>query len=140
MDNLHQQEEDDLYADLDATIPPLQQRKRLKMNEDSNTSPSSTGLSNPPGEPHVHGLIQMHDSYPYNSFETNDSLNKSDLFTSMQQDIERLEKRVVEYQTENEILKRNMGTLYRTAKLELDRKNRRIEELEKMLDQTNQFG
>lgn len=41
-----------------------------------------------------------------------------------------LKKQIEELQNENGILKRNIGTLYRTAKLELDRKDARIAELE----------
>ena len=44
-----------------------------------------------------------------------------------------LEKKIKRLEGENETLKRNMGTLYRTAKLELDRKDAMIADLERQL-------
>jgi predicted RNase H-like nuclease (RuvC/YqgF family) len=42
-------------------------------------------------------------------------------------------------QTENNNLKRNIGTLYRTATAELARKDRQIEELRQQLDEKNRW-
>ena len=41
---------------------------------------------------------------------------------------------VAKLKAENETLKRNMGILYRTAKAELERKNRTVEMLQSELD------
>ena len=45
--------------------------------------------------------------------------------------IHKLQKDIIALQEENNILKRNMGILYRTAKVELERKDSRIMELER---------
>ena len=120
------EEQDNIYADLDSSILfHTQQRKKLKSD--------GCTITQEPLHPKQDSKA-VDESYPSSSFHTQ-STKSSDLFTSMQQDIERLQKTLNEYQTENEILKQNMGTLYRTAKLELDRKNRRIEELERMVEQ-----
>ena len=47
-----------------------------------------------------------------------------------------LEQKVAQLQRENEVLKRNMGTLYRTARAELSRKDKEITRLATELDQT----
>ena len=48
--------------------------------------------------------------------------------------IEALKKQLVAVQKENNILKRNTGILYRTAMNEIERKDNRIESLERELD------
>ncbi|CAB9496773.1 expressed unknown protein [Seminavis robusta] len=54
---------------------------------------------------------------------------------SLADHIKELETQLAASQKENETLKRNMGTLYRTAKNEIDSKNSHIELLTKQLDQ-----
>lgn len=49
-------------------------------------------------------------------------------------DIFKLQQQIKQLEAENETLKMNMGILYRTAKSELERKDRRIEELQNDLD------
>ena len=54
--------------------------------------------------------------------------------TPSDQDVSKLQQRIKQLEAENETLKKNMGILYRTAKSELERKDRRLEELENDLD------
>mmetsp|Transcript_717 Transcript_717/g.1190 ORF Transcript_717/g.1190 Transcript_717/m.1190 type:complete len:92 (-) Transcript_717:155-430(-) len=49
-------------------------------------------------------------------------------------EIVKLQQQIKTLEAENETLKKNMGILYRTAKSELDRKDRRIDELQNDLD------
>ena len=55
---------------------------------------------------------------------------------SFSQQVQELQQRVQMLEQENETLKRNIGTLYRTAKRELSRKDQHIQRLESELDQT----
>jgi predicted RNase H-like nuclease (RuvC/YqgF family) len=48
---------------------------------------------------------------------------------SLTDQVQMLQKRVTELERENEQLQRNMGTLYRTAKAELQRKDDQIHQL-----------
>lgn len=50
------------------------------------------------------------------------------------EDIRNLKKELERIKKENGVLKQNMGTLYRTAKKELERKDARIVELERELN------
>ena len=135
----HEEDEDvdDMYADLDSSIllqrmqQQQQQRKRMKSDDDAVGVGTMSNESHPTTL-HVKSATQDRLYIP------STTAIKSDLFTSLQQDIEILQKKLNEYQTENETLKRNMGTLYRTAKAELERKNRRIEELEQLLQRQQQ--
>ena len=49
-------------------------------------------------------------------------------------EIVKLQQQIKALEAENETLKKNMGILYRTAKSELERKDRRIDELQDDLD------
>eukprot|EP00574_Skeletonema_japonicum_P006857 CAMPEP_0201721352 /NCGR_PEP_ID=MMETSP0593-20130828/6042_1 /ASSEMBLY_ACC=CAM_ASM_000672 /TAXON_ID=267983 /ORGANISM="Skeletonema japonicum, Strain CCMP2506" /LENGTH=95 /DNA_ID=CAMNT_0048212151 /DNA_START=50 /DNA_END=337 /DNA_ORIENTATION=+ len=49
-------------------------------------------------------------------------------------EILKLQQQIKTLKAENETLKKNMGILYRTAKSELERKDRRIDELQNDLD------
>ena len=49
-------------------------------------------------------------------------------------EIAKLQQQIKTLEAENETLKKNMGILYRTAKSELERKDRRIDELQDDLD------
>ena len=49
-------------------------------------------------------------------------------------EIVKLQQQIKTLEAENETLKKNMGILYRTAKSELERKDRRIDELQNDLD------
>ena len=49
-----------------------------------------------------------------------------------------LQKELQKAKDENEVLKRNMGTLFRTARAELRRKDQRIAELEEQLQTRHQ--
>ena len=49
-------------------------------------------------------------------------------------EISKMQQQIKTLQAENETLKKNMGILYRTAKSELERKDRRIEDLQNELD------
>ena len=49
-------------------------------------------------------------------------------------EIAKLQQQIKALEAENETLKKNMGILYRTAKSELERKDRRIDELQDDLD------
>mmetsp|Transcript_2986 Transcript_2986/g.4351 ORF Transcript_2986/g.4351 Transcript_2986/m.4351 type:complete len:96 (-) Transcript_2986:358-645(-) len=49
-------------------------------------------------------------------------------------DISKLQEQIKRLEAENKDLKKNMGILYRTAKSELERKDRRIDELQNDLD------
>jgi septal ring factor EnvC (AmiA/AmiB activator) len=49
-------------------------------------------------------------------------------------EISNLQQQIKNLEAENETLKKNIGILYRTAKSELERKDRRIEELQNDLD------
>ena len=49
-------------------------------------------------------------------------------------DISKLQEQIKRLEAENEDLKKNMSILYRTAKSELERKDRRIDELQNDLD------
>ena len=48
---------------------------------------------------------------------------------SLTDQVQMLQQRVVQLERENENLQRNMGTLYRTAKAELQRKEEQIQQL-----------
>jgi predicted RNase H-like nuclease (RuvC/YqgF family) len=50
---------------------------------------------------------------------------------------DQLEKKVQQLEQENEILRRNLGTLYRTAKSEIERKDAEIERLMKQVESMN---
>ncbi|GAX14706.1 hypothetical protein FisN_11Hh247 [Fistulifera solaris] len=50
---------------------------------------------------------------------------------SLTEQVQMLQERVKELERENEQLQRNMGTLYRTAKAELQRKDDQIQQLMK---------
>jgi chromosome segregation ATPase len=53
---------------------------------------------------------------------------------SLSPETSQLQQQIKTLQAENEALKKNMGILYRTAKSELERKDRRIDELQNELD------
>ncbi|KAL7453076.1 hypothetical protein ACHAWC_004764 [Mediolabrus comicus] len=53
---------------------------------------------------------------------------------SLSPETSQLQQQIKSLQAENEALKKNMGILYRTAKSELERKDRRIDELQNELD------
>jgi len=61
------------------------------------------------------------------------SSNKISL-TMTELEIKQLRQQLQSLKSENDILKQNMGILYRTAKSELDRKDRTILELQSELD------
>ena len=52
-------------------------------------------------------------------------------------EITQLQQQIKSLKTENETLKKNIGILYRTAKSELERKDRTIEQLQDELDRRN---
>lgn len=107
------EEEEDLYGDLEAAPPA----KKAKTSGSSSTaaaaaasSSSSSTLGNAPLK--LHGIGKVYDEAHV---------------ASMQKEIDSLK-------AENETLKRNMGTLYRTAKAELARKDERIASLQGQID------
>ena len=54
-----------------------------------------------------------------------------------QEHVDKLQHQVNQLRAENQLLKRNMGTLYRTAKAELQRKDTEISRLYSQLDATD---
>jgi CII-binding regulator of phage lambda lysogenization HflD len=54
---------------------------------------------------------------------------------SFSEELDALQQRVALFEKENETLRRNMGTLYRTAKSELGRKDAEIDRLREQLVQ-----
>lgn len=62
------------------------------------------------------------------------SSNSTIALTMTELEIEQLRQRLQSLKLENDILKQNMGILYRTAKSELDRKDRTILQLQSELD------
>ena len=109
------EDEGDLYGDLDAV--PLA-KKTAPSTASASAAGTASATSGTPGI-HVapltlHGIGKVYDE------------------AAMQQlraDNDRL-------RTENEALKRNIGTLYRTAKAELARKDERIASLQGQVDST----
>jgi hypothetical protein len=65
-----------------------------------------------------------------NTQATNTSKPKQLNIQEEREDIVNLNKELERFKQENEVLKRNIGTLYRTATKELQRKDDRIAELE----------
>eukprot|EP00541_Cyclophora_tenuis_P002016 CAMPEP_0116561128 /NCGR_PEP_ID=MMETSP0397-20121206/11399_1 /TAXON_ID=216820 /ORGANISM="Cyclophora tenuis, Strain ECT3854" /LENGTH=116 /DNA_ID=CAMNT_0004087213 /DNA_START=175 /DNA_END=525 /DNA_ORIENTATION=+ len=65
-----------------------------------------------------------------NKNNSNSSINTN--VSKLQDEVRLLRNQVSSLQQENEVLKRNMGTLFRTARAEIRRKDLRIEELERM--------
>lgn len=61
-------------------------------------------------------------------------LSSSTKPTASSPETSKLQQQIKTLQAENETLKKNMGILYRTAKSELERKDRRIDELQNELD------
>jgi len=55
---------------------------------------------------------------------------------SLVDEVDDLQQRLKAIEEENAILKRNMGTLYRTALSEIERKEAEIERLQRALDET----
>ncbi|KAL7542450.1 hypothetical protein ACHAXR_012362 [Thalassiosira sp. AJA248-18] len=53
-----------------------------------------------------------------------------------QPEIAQLQQQVKSLKVENDLLKRNIGILYRTSKSELERKDRTIDQLQNELDST----
>jgi predicted RNase H-like nuclease (RuvC/YqgF family) len=111
-------EHDDLYGDLDEQTPiksscsydyrsSTNSHKAQHHHHDANTNTKATLVAVEP----------MMKKKGINLKEEREEVTK------LKQEVEQLQK-------ENELLKRNMGTLYRTARLELDRKDGRILELE----------
>ena len=94
---------DDLYGDLDEE---MNHQNPSKTNIRNNTSATSNSKS---------------EAVKKSNHGSNDNT------------ISLLEKKIKRLEGENESLKRNMGTLYRTAKLELDRKDAMIADLERQL-------
>lgn len=133
-------EVDDMYADLDASILLLRQQKQQLVkkvkNEDMTKDINLSQVSN-----HDKTYYPSTNTYPYpylndpslTTATASTTIHQSDLFRSMQHEIEQLQRKLNDCQKETDNLKRNMGTLYRTAKSELERKNRRIEELEQQI-------
>jgi len=64
-------------------------------------------------------------------------IKSSASISSLEKKLEKLQKRLLEVTKENEALKRNMGTLYRTAQSELRRKDNEILSLQQQLDEKN---
>ena len=56
------------------------------------------------------------------------------------EEIQILKQQVINLQKENNALKKNMGILYRSAKLELDRKDARVVRLEEELELQRNFN
>ena len=105
------EDEGDLYGDLDAV--PLAKKAAPSTASDS-TAGTASATSGTPGAMTLHGIGKVYDE------------------AAMQQlraDNDRL-------RAENEALKRNIGTLYRTAKAELARKDERIASLQGQVDST----
>ena len=112
------EDEGDLYGDLDA-VPLAKKAKPSSASAASGTASASTSAT--PGDASgasgiapltLHGIGKVYDE------------------AAMQQlraDNDRL-------RAENEALKRNIGTLYRTAKAELSRKDERIASLQGQVD------
>ena len=86
---------------------------------------------------------RKNDNDSHNHKEDTSSLLYSDLkylsaasALTKEQKEHRLQKKQLEhFKNENEILKRNISILYRTAKKELERKDIRIQQLEKELEE-----
>lgn len=97
--------DDDLYGDLDLTLD-----KRGEKPKGSQNTASST-IRYPSG----------------NKMNVDGSSTANEKTASLLQKIKLLEE-------ENLRLKRNIGTLYRTAKNEIQRKDNQIEQLQKQLD------
>ena len=112
-----QNNDDDLYGDLDGTvaIPTTLSTKRQRFS--TNETPTATDAPN--------------STSPYNSNATTSS--KSALLVP-QSELHQLQQQINTLRAENEVLKKNMGILYRTAKSELDRKDRTIDRLQNELD------
>mmetsp|Transcript_15008 Transcript_15008/g.41515 ORF Transcript_15008/g.41515 Transcript_15008/m.41515 type:complete len:147 (+) Transcript_15008:55-495(+) len=73
--------------------------------------------------------LQAESSYADNNSSTSNNNNSNPPVRSLVEEVEYLQQRVESLQDENTILKRNMGTLYRTAQAEIRRKDEELERL-----------
>lgn len=114
-----EQNNDDLYGDLDGIL--------------EKTSSSSPGLRKnvPPSETTSISFSQSTE----NTKPSTPSLPSSNpAFLIPQSEVNEMQQQMKTLKEENEILKKNIGILYRTAKSELERKDRAIERLQNELD------
>lgn len=87
-------------------------------------------------EDDLYGDLNLAAAKPVPRKQTASSLapSSSSTPTSNGPEILKLQQQIKTLKAENETLKKNMGILYRTAKSELERKDRRIDELQNDLD------
>mmetsp|Transcript_17517 Transcript_17517/g.36763 ORF Transcript_17517/g.36763 Transcript_17517/m.36763 type:complete len:122 (+) Transcript_17517:84-449(+) len=113
------QNNDDLYGDLDGILakpssfsPVLREKV-----SPSGTTPISFSQSTDNTKPSTPRLSSSNPA-----------------FLVPQSEVNEMQQQMMTLKEENEILKKNMGILYRTAKSELERKDRAIERLQNELD------
>jgi predicted RNase H-like nuclease (RuvC/YqgF family) len=109
---------DDLYDDLERKLPPPSEEASDEAKDRSKPNPSE-GLADEeaPIPPYHFAATSLRDRRP----------------KSLVDEVQDLQGRVEALERENSVLRRNMGTLYRTAIAELGRKDAQIEELQREL-------
>lgn len=87
-------------------------------------------------EDDLYGDLNLESAVPRKQQKTAVSSSSEPIDSSLpiHPEISKLQQQIKTLEDENEILKKNMGILYRTAKTELERKDRRIDELQNDLD------
>jgi len=123
----HADDDEGLYCDLDQVYSSSQTSDKA-----SSTTTTTTihPYPDPYGSASSHAIRQTTQIYPDDCALKqidNDQTNETGMTNASYE-------KLLQLQSENEILKRNIGTLYRTAKLELERKDKRIAMLEEELD------
>ena len=110
--------DDDLYGDLEATDQKVAAGVTLTKTEEGNGKDVASSVNS-------------------NTRSRNSNSNSSRP-RSLVEEVDVLQQHVTELHAENETLKRNMGTLYRTAVAELARKDKQIAHLQAQLDEREQ--
>ncbi|KAL7461725.1 hypothetical protein ACHAXS_006377 [Conticribra weissflogii] len=110
---------DDLYGDLDGMVA-----------KPSTSSPVLRKKATPSGNAAI-SVLQSTDNAQSSTSPLPSSNPK---FLVPQSEVRELQLQIKTLKEENDILKKNIGILYRTAKSELGRKDRAIERLQNELD------
>jgi hypothetical protein len=110
--------DDDLYDDLDRKLPPPYEEATDRSNSDR--SPCLADKETP-----------LPSSAHHCAAAASSSVDRRP--KSLVEEVQDLQGRVETLERENSVLRRNMGTLYRTAVAELGRKDAQIEELQREL-------
>lgn len=124
--------DDDLYGDLDLTID--KKESKVGGTEHNNIHKKrTTGGGNERGDPPIPPLPRHRYDLLSNHHKSASPFESSNI----RGENESLKKTIKILQDENLLLKRNIGTLFRTAKNEIKRKDDHIERLQRQQDDRN---